>query len=40
MQFKSIYNRNFRFIEQKNVFFEHYQVSARQTLLIDIIFAM
>ncbi len=40
MPLKPIYNRNFGFIEQK-IYFEHYrQFQARNTLLIDIIFAM
>jgi hypothetical protein len=39
MPHKSIYNRNFGFIEQKMIF-EHYrEFQARKTQLIDIIFA-
>jgi hypothetical protein len=38
--FQSINNRNFGFIEQKNIF-EHYkEFQARKTSLIDIIFTM
>ncbi len=38
--FKSIYNQNLIFIEQKN-YFEHYrQVQTIKNLLIDIIFVM
>ncbi len=40
MPIKSIYNRNFGFIEQK-MYFEHYiEFQARKTLVIHIIFAM
>jgi hypothetical protein len=40
MPLKSIYNKNFGFIEQK-MNFEHYrEFQARNTQLIDIIFAM
>ncbi len=39
MPLKSIYNRNFGFVEQK-MNFEHYrEFQARKTQLIDIIFA-
>jgi hypothetical protein len=40
MPLKSIYNRNFGFIEQEMYFWTLQTVSAWQTLLIDIIFAM
>jgi hypothetical protein len=40
MRLKSIYNKNFGFVEQK-MYFEHYrEFQARKSLLFDIIFAM
>ncbi len=40
MPLKSIYNRNFGFIEQKMNFEQYREFQARNTQLIDIIFAM
>jgi hypothetical protein len=40
MPLKSIYNKNFGFIEQNHIFEDYKEIETRKNLLIDFIFVM